>query len=284
MARSRNIKPGFFTNELLVELPFEHRLLFIGLWTIADREGRLDDRPKQIKIKLFPADSLDVDAGLAALADLGFILRYEAAGLRFIQVQNWRKHQQPHFKEKASTIPAPGQPEALDLSASTQSPGQEPDKPEASPKPAALIPDSLQSDSLQKDLSGKPDRADDFSTWYKAYPRHEARDDALKAWDKRRKAGELPPLAFMLNQIEWQVRDGCLKPATADGRSLVPLPATYLNKGKFKDEPPATHVPPPPRHVPRCIEPGCKEAGAPIWGGRCAVHHAHSQVPKRVAA
>ena len=159
MARSRNIKPGFFANELLVELPFEHRLLFIGLWTIADREGRLDDRPKQIKIKLFPADNLDVDVGLTALADLGFILRYEAGGLRFIQVQNWRKHQQPHFKEKASTIPAPGQSGAFTHTASEQSPGLEQGKPEASPERAALIPDSFQSDSLQSDSGRKASRA-----------------------------------------------------------------------------------------------------------------------------
>ena len=48
MARARNIKPGFFANDLLVDLPFEVRLLFIGLWTIADRAGRLCDRPKKI--------------------------------------------------------------------------------------------------------------------------------------------------------------------------------------------------------------------------------------------
>jgi len=51
MSRSRNIKPGFFRNADLVELPVETRLLFIGLWGLADREGRMSDRPKQIKIK-----------------------------------------------------------------------------------------------------------------------------------------------------------------------------------------------------------------------------------------
>ena len=49
MARARNIKPGFFKNEFLAEMPCEVRLLFIGLWTLADREGRLEDRPKRIK-------------------------------------------------------------------------------------------------------------------------------------------------------------------------------------------------------------------------------------------
>ena len=41
MARARNIKPGFFRNADLAELTFEARLLFIGLWTLADSEGRL---------------------------------------------------------------------------------------------------------------------------------------------------------------------------------------------------------------------------------------------------
>jgi len=42
--RSRNIKPGFFKNEIIAEMPTETRLLFIGLWLLADREGRLEDR------------------------------------------------------------------------------------------------------------------------------------------------------------------------------------------------------------------------------------------------
>ena len=67
MARARNIKPGFFRNADLAELPIEARLLFIGLWTIADREGRMEDRPKQIKMELFPADSLDCDDLLGPL-------------------------------------------------------------------------------------------------------------------------------------------------------------------------------------------------------------------------
>lgn len=137
-------------------------------------------------------------------------------------------------------------------------------------------------ESKEKDLPGKPDCADDFSTWYKAYPRHEARDDAQRAWDKRRKAGELPPLAFMLAQIEWQVREGCLKPATADGRSLVPLPATYLNKGKFKDEPPRTYVAPPRKFTP-CTTDGCVGEGLVVWGGKCQVCYIQSK-PARVAA
>lgn len=107
MARARNIKPGFFRNEDLVELPFETRLLFIGLWTIADREGRLEDRPKRIKLDLFPADSIDIEDCLHQLAEYGFILRYSVDGARYIQVVAFTKHQNPHKNEQPSTIPAP---------------------------------------------------------------------------------------------------------------------------------------------------------------------------------
>lgn len=105
MARARNIKPGFFRNADLVELPFEARLLFIGLWTIADRAGRLEDRPKQIKMELFPADSFDCDMMLNELQRIGMVDRYEHDGKKYLQVVNFCKHQNPHKDEKASTIP-----------------------------------------------------------------------------------------------------------------------------------------------------------------------------------
>ena len=75
MARSRNIKPGFFTNDELAELPALTRLLFVGLWTLVDRDGRIEDRPKKIKAECMPYDDMDADAALSALCKAGFILR-----------------------------------------------------------------------------------------------------------------------------------------------------------------------------------------------------------------
>lgn len=105
MARARNIKPGFFQNESLVEHPFEVRLLFIGLWTLADKQGRLEDRPKKIKMGVFPADNVDVEKGLVLLSADKFIDRYEVDGVKYIQISNWNKHQNPHHTEKDSVIP-----------------------------------------------------------------------------------------------------------------------------------------------------------------------------------
>ena len=106
MARARLLKPGFFTNEDLLELPFEGRLLFAGLWCLADREGRLEDRPKRIKIELFPGDNIDVNALMDALNQRGFIHRYESGSQALVHIRSFGKHQKPHPREAASTLPA----------------------------------------------------------------------------------------------------------------------------------------------------------------------------------
>ena len=54
MSRIRSIKPEFFLDEELAELSPLTRLLFVGLWTLADCEGRLEDRPKRIRAQLHP--------------------------------------------------------------------------------------------------------------------------------------------------------------------------------------------------------------------------------------
>jgi len=107
MARARNIKPGFFSNDELSELDPLARLLFIGLWTVADREGRLEDRPKRIKAEILPYDDCDIDKLLEVLALHQFIIRYIVDGQGYIFIPTFKKHQNPHLKEPPSTIPAP---------------------------------------------------------------------------------------------------------------------------------------------------------------------------------
>lgn len=105
MARARNIKPGFFKNEDLAELEAFDRLLFIGLWCLADREGRIEDRPKRIKMELFPCDDYRVDVGIENLSRHGFIDRFNVGDVSVIEVTNFVKHQNPHGTERDSLLP-----------------------------------------------------------------------------------------------------------------------------------------------------------------------------------
>lgn len=107
MARARNIKPSFFTNDKLAECEPLARILFAGLWTIADREGRLDDNPRKIKVMVLPYDDCSCESLLQQLEKYGFLQRYEIENHKYIQISNFGKHQNAHIKEAASNIPAP---------------------------------------------------------------------------------------------------------------------------------------------------------------------------------
>lgn len=140
MARARNIKPGFFTNDVLAECSALARILFQGMWCHADREGRMEDRPRKLKAEILPYDDCDIEKLLKQLESRGFIVRYSHGSGRYIQVVNFVKHQNPHVKEPESTIPAPC------LSGAKQ------EQAEKIPEAAGLIPDSLNliPDSLQE--------------------------------------------------------------------------------------------------------------------------------------
>ena len=134
--RARSLKPSICDNELLGTADPFCTLLFERLWMMADREGRLEDRPKRIKAQAFPyRDGLDVEPMLVWLHDNGFIRRYIAGSDRYIQVVKFLEHQSPHCKEAPSKIPAPCEHRASTV----------PD-PEI-PALAALTPSSLTPDS-----------------------------------------------------------------------------------------------------------------------------------------
>lgn len=106
MARARNIKPSFCSNEQIAECDIWARMLFIHLWGLADREGRLEDRPLRIKAAVFPFDNCDVEKMLAQLADKSLIIRYEAGGMKLIWIPKFLLHQRPHINEAPSVLPA----------------------------------------------------------------------------------------------------------------------------------------------------------------------------------
>lgn len=151
MARLRTLKPGFFTNEVLAEVEPLGRLLFQGLWCLADREGRLADRPRRIKVEALPYDDCDVEDLLAQLEARDFILRYEAGGEPYIQIVNFLRHQSPHVKEAPSAIPAPpGYTPPTDPGGFDPDTGGAPDEHGAS---LVLVPDEHQNGTTPSALS-----------------------------------------------------------------------------------------------------------------------------------
>jgi hypothetical protein len=103
--RARNIKPGFYRDADLAECSAEARLIVPGLWMMADREGKLIDNPKQIKMELFPCDDWDCEELLNELKGAKHIIRYTVNGQRIIKIRKFLCHQNPHKNEPTSNLP-----------------------------------------------------------------------------------------------------------------------------------------------------------------------------------
>lgn len=139
MPRIRSIKPEFFTDADVGELPPLHRLLFAGLWCHQDKEGRCEDKPKELKVKILPYDDVDADSMFWDLHERGFIIRYEAGGRRFIATVKFPEHQRPHRDEKPSEIPPPEKGKELSRKASRSVPAR---PQEDSPITSAKTPEA----------------------------------------------------------------------------------------------------------------------------------------------
>lgn len=238
MARARNIKPGFFENETLAEIAPVGRLLFAGLWVIADRAGRLEDRPKRIRAQVLPYDDLDVDAMLDELAERGFILRYEGRDKsRYIQIIAFEKHQQPHHKERESTVPAPDK----DGASTGQDPGKHLPRQVQAPTKASRSPSDSRDSRDSRDSQNPPNPparklADapplGFDDFWQAYPRKVGKATTLKAWRKLNPSQTTADI--IIGAIRNQVAQ--LHFRNAQGDDFIPNPATWLNQGRWDDE------------------------------------------------
>jgi hypothetical protein len=213
VARIRSLKPEFFRNEQLAELPYSDRLLFAGLWTQADKAGRLEDRPKRLKGELFPYDDLNVDEALGRLANARLIVRYEGNGQRLIAIPTWGKHQQPHVREADSILPAP---DGMVL--------------------APCKPQSSRSDQEGKgadpDQEGKETRARErFERFWAAYPRKVGKDAAWAIWQRRSPGDDLTDQ--MVAAVERQRHSSQWM---KDGGAFIPHPRTWLHQGRWQDD------------------------------------------------
>lgn len=218
MARIRTIKPEFFTSEDIVALSPLARLLYIAIWCEADKEGRLQWKPKTFKMRYFPADDCDIAAMCEELVGGGLITLY-GDGLAY--VPRFGVHQHINPRESASTLPAPdssprvrhASPRVSDAQGGREGKGKEEKTRDASDEPTG------------------------FPEFWEAYPNRKAKQDALKAWRKLSPSDALQ--ASILKAVAEQ-RQG--EDWTKEGGRFVPHAATWLNGKRWLDEAPKAAV------------------------------------------
>jgi len=216
--RARNVKPGFYKDDLLAECEPLARILLTGLWCLADREGRLEYRPRRIKAEALPYDDIDICKLLDQLNTRGFIVVYRYGDEIFLEIPGFAQEQSPNVKEGASTIPAPCEHDTCMVLVSPlpPSPFLFPDNP--------LPPNTPKRARAQGTLRR-------FGEFWDAYPKKKAKGDAEKAWAR------INPSELLIEQILSAVqRAKTSKDWTREDGRYIPHPATWLNRKGWEDE------------------------------------------------
>jgi hypothetical protein len=225
MARIRTVKPEFFKHEDLYILEKDEklplRIAFVGLWCVADREGRFKWKPNQIKLDVLPYDNCDFSRVLDALATHGFVEQYLADDEKLYGfIPSFSNHQVINNRESESVIPSP-----FDASVTRDPHGLSKNKGKGK-----------EGKGREGKGNGKPKAENyedypEFLEFWSAYPRKDGKNNAFVSWVKNS-----PNIDIVLNTLNWQrLTPQWLK---EDGQ-YIPLAATYLNAKRWEDEPSA---------------------------------------------
>ena len=239
MARARNIKPALFNNDELADNDPLGRLLFIGLWTLADFNGNLIWKARRVKAQLLPYDDCDIQKLAINLDKSGFIRFYSDGDNTYCSVVNFSTHQNPHLneKKKGSDIPKYSEEmrQALDLKGLTinrDKSGLKRNNSESDPADSLiLIPDSL---SLNPDSLITSISIDDlFGQFWCAGMRKVNKQSAVKAFNKviKKQSDQQDFTDRLVFDVQQRLQAGQLGFAEMH-------PTSYLNAERWTDEAP----------------------------------------------
>lgn len=163
MARARFIRPEFFTDEKISDLPFGACMLFAGIWCHSDLRGVFEHNPRLLRGLIFPMrdgiDTAAVGKWLEEIEAAGMISRFEADGKTWGQVVNWEKHQQISGRERevgTRRPPPPGHAQACPKRVPSVAEGQD---RAASPTPTTT-PTPTPATAAAQDATGEPQPPD----------------------------------------------------------------------------------------------------------------------------
>jgi hypothetical protein len=199
------------------------QVLFPLVVANTDDYGRLPGDAFTIKNLVLPSSQRserDFETALEVIAAVGLVLRYVVDDTIYLQVNNFAEHQPGLKQSKVERYPPPS--------------GKIPELRENSGTPEIPALREVKGREVKgREGKGTELRVGDdlFDTFWANYPKKKAKDDARKAWDKRRPDADL--LAVMLRALErqqhspdWQKESG----------RYIPYPATWLNQARWTDE------------------------------------------------
>jgi hypothetical protein len=108
---------------------------------------------------------------------------------------------------------------------------------ETSMKPTGTPQDTEEGKEEKKEKKPLADYSAEFESFWSMYPKKVGKDAAYKSWKKTKPSSDT--VSSILSAISWQIQSADW---TKESGQFIPHPSTYLNGGRWKDDP----TPPPP--------------------------------------
>jgi len=250
--RIRSIKPQFFLDSKILDLPPLARLLFIGLWCCADREGRMHYDPRELRRQVLPDETQSVfDEMFGALTASNLIRLYAVENSSYVDIPHFLAHQVPYHKEQPSVIPShdgsrPGKGRVKTRTRKGQDrsgagvvigAGEEGSTTLVRPRRsngARVAPTGIVKPSPLTDPEQVRRQEEDFITLYQFYPRHVGKESAWKAFI--RLDPDVDTLREIARDIKKRTDEGEWVPGDPERVRFIPHLASYLNQRRWTDE------------------------------------------------
>lgn len=233
MAKIRGVKPELWTDENFVELSPFARLLWMGLWNHACDNGHLQDKSKQIKMRVLPTDDVNCAELLREIESQRLIERLDG----WITIPNLSHHQKPH-RRWWTTCEKPGcdLPEGASHTPNNRGATVVPPKHNRGTTADVDCDVDCDVDTCASDEDAS-DSGSDFASWWSAYPRKRGKGQAEKAYKAAKKKTDAATLLAALVEQAPSLM--------AKGAEFAPYPATWLNGERWDDEPDNLRILPP---------------------------------------
>ena len=248
MARKRMIDPNIWESEDFSSLSMLGKILFIGLFSLADDEGRGNANPVYIRSKIFPHTAekvrmTDVETALSEIAQSMSITFYVVNGRQYYALTHWNDWQKID-RPAPSKCPPPEDSEPFDESSTNvrrifdESSTNDRRAFDESSTSVRENCDANKNKNMNMNINMKENTQKKggvgggrFSDFWSVYPKKFAKAEAEKAWNK------LNPTDELVEKIIADVkRRTSSQEWTKENGQFIPYPATYLNKRRFDDE------------------------------------------------
>jgi len=212
------------------------RLFYIGLWNFAYcDEGHLPDDAVGLKLKVLPADDVDVEALLGELMGRERVVRVGADGRTFLWMPRFKLHQKadPRWKTRC---PACALGDSLKLAVTPVSLSEH---SRTRPSSALRGEKRTRENRTEEKRTPAPSVTEAFDSAWEHWPKKVERKAAL---EKFKSAHAMTYTGTLEGLTQWVIKFGDAYAATTEKR-FVPALGVWLSHERWTDELPTAPAP-----------------------------------------